>query len=157
MAVKPIPEQYHTITPYLFIKGVPQAIDYYKKIFGATETVRMPGPGGKIMHAEIKVGDSTIMMSEENVEMGAKSPATLGGSPFLLHVYVPDVDATTQKAIDAGAKLLRPVKDQFYGDRTGTVVDPFGFVWNIGTHVEDVSPEEMKKRMSAAMSQGAGA
>jgi PhnB protein len=157
MAVNPIPEHYRTVTPYLYIKGVPEAIEYYKKVFGATELVRMPGPGGKVMHAEIKIGDSIIMMSEENLEMGAKSPATLGGSPFLLHVYVTDVDAIAKKAVDGGAKLIRPVKDQFYGDRTGTVIDPFGFVWNIGTHVEDVSPEEMKKRMTAAMSQGAGA
>jgi PhnB protein len=154
--VKPIPDRYHTITPYLYIKGAAEAIKYYEKVFGATESVAMPGPGGKIMHAELKIGDSIVMLAEENRAMGALIPATLGGSPFLLHIYVTDVDAVTKKAVDAGAKLIRPVKDQFYGDRTGTVIDPFGHVWNIGTHVEDVSPDEMRKRM-AAMSQSAGA
>jgi len=156
-SVNPIPHGYHTVTPYLFVKGAAEAIEYYKKVFGAAEVVRMPGPGGKIMHAEIKIGDSTVMLADESPQMGSVSPVTLGGSPSLLHVYVADVDAVTQKAVDAGAKLVRPVKDQFYGDRTGTIVDPFGHVWNVGTHVEDVSPEEMRKRMAAAMSQTAGA
>jgi PhnB protein len=154
--VKPIAEGYHSVTPYLFIKGAASAIDFYKNVFGATERMRMPGPKGEIMHAELKIGDSVVMLGEENIQMGAKSPLSLGGSAISLYVYVTDVDATVVKATDAGAKLVRPVKDQFYGDRSGTVIDPFGHIWSVATHVEDVSPEEMKKRMATAMSQSAG-
>jgi PhnB protein len=153
--VKPIPEGYHSVTPYLYIKGAASAIDYYKNVFGAKEHVRMPGPNGRIMHAELQIGDSMIMLADENLQIDAKSPATLGGVASSLLLYVENVDAVTQKAVTAGAKLVRPVQDQFYGDRSGTISDPFGHVWTIATHVEDVSPEEMKKRMAKASSQAA--
>ena len=155
--VRPIPDGYHSVTPYLFIKGAADAIDYYKKVFGAQERMRMPGPHGEIMHAELEIGDSTLMLADENPNMGAKSPQTLGGASSSLHIYVENVDTVTQKAVDAGAKVVRPIKDQFYGDRSGTVIDPFGHMWSIATHVEDVSPEEMEKRAAKAMSQSANA
>jgi len=148
--VKPIPEGYHSITPYLYIKGAASAIDYYKKAFGATELFRMPGPDGKIGHAEIKIGDSPIMMADENAEIGALSPQTIGGTPMSIMIYVEDVDTVFNQAIAAGGEQIRPVADQFYGDRTGGLKDPFGFQWWIATHVEDVSPEEMEKRAKAA-------
>jgi PhnB protein len=154
--VKPIPDGYHSVTPYLFIKGAAGAIDFYKSVFGAKERVRMPGPNGRIMHAELQIGDSVVMLADEHPEMGVKSPETLGGSGTSLHVYVENVDAIAQKAVAAGAKLVRPVKDEFYGDRTGTIIDPFSHMWSIATHIEDVSPEEMKKRMAKAMGQSAG-
>jgi len=154
--VKPIPEGYHTVTPYLFVKGAADAIEFYKNIFGAKVVVQMPGPNGRIMHAELKIGDSLIMLSDENPQMGTHGPESLGGTATSLHVYVENVDHVAQKAVEAGAKLVRPVKDQFYGDRTGTLIDPFGHMWSVGTHIEDVSPDEMRKRM-AAMSQTAGA
>jgi PhnB protein len=148
--VKSIPEGYHSITPYLYIKGAASAIDYYKKAFGATELFRMPGPDGKIGHAEIKIGDSPIMMADENAEIGALSPQTIGGTPMSIMIYVEDVDTVFNQAIAAGGEQIRPVADQFYGDRTGGLKDPFGFQWWIATHVEDVSPEEMEKRAKAA-------
>ena len=148
--VKSIPEGYHSITPYLYIKGAASAIDYYKKAFGATELLRMPGPDGKIGHAEIKIGDSPIMMADENAEIGALSPQTIGGTPMSIMIYVEDVDTVFNQAIAAGGEQIRPVADQFYGDRTGGLKDPFGFQWWIATHVEDVSPEEMEKRAKAA-------
>jgi len=144
---KPIPEGYHSVTPYLIIKGASEAIDFYKKAFGATELFRMPAPEGKIGHAEIKIGDSPIMLADEFPEMGYKSPQTLGGSPVSLMIYVADVDTVFKQAIAAGGKEQRPVKDQFYGDRSGTLEDPFGHVWHVATHKEDVSPEEMERRM----------
>jgi PhnB protein len=153
--VKPIPNGYHSVTPYLYIKGAAKAIDYYKDVFGAKERVRMPGPNGRIMHAELQIGDSMIMLADENLQIDAKSPETLGGVASSLALYVENVDAVTQKAVTAGAKLVRPVQDQFYGDRSGTISDPFGHVWTIATHVEDVSPEEMKKRMAQLASQAA--
>jgi PhnB protein len=155
--VKPVPEGYHSVTPYLFVRGAASAIDYYKTVFGAQERMRMPGPNNQVMHAELQIGDSTIMLADENPQIGARSPQTLGGSTSSLHVYVENVDATAQKAVDAGAKLLRPVKDQFYGDRSGTIIDPFGHMWSIATHVEDVSPEEMQARVTKAQSQSANA
>jgi len=155
--VKPIPEGYHSITPYLFIKGAAAAIEFYKSVFGATERMRMPGPDGRIMHAELKIGDSVVMLSDENPQMGALSPQTIGGTGSGVNVYVADVDAATQKAVDLGAQLVRPVKDQFYGDRSGSIIDPFGHLWSVATHVEDVAPEEMQRRMKAAMGQVAGA
>jgi PhnB protein len=155
--VKPIPEGYHSLTPYLFVRNAAGAIEFYKSVFGATETMRMPGPNGQIMHAELKIGDSTVMLSDENPQMGALSPQSIGGTATGLNVYIANVDAVVQKAVDAGAKLVRPVKDQFYGDRSGSVIDPFGHLWSVATHVEDVSPEEIRKRASAAMSQTAGA
>jgi PhnB protein len=149
MAVKPIPDGYHTVTPYLIIQGAAQAIDFYKKAFGATEIVRMPDPQGRIGHAELRIGDSFIMLADEHHEMGYRGPRALGGTCVSLLLYVPDVDAMFARAIAAGAKEQRPVADQFYGDRMGTLEDPFGHVWTIGTHTEDVSPEEMKRRMAA--------
>jgi PhnB protein len=148
--VKPIPEGYHTATPYLIVKDAAHAIEFYKKAFGATELMRMPGPGGKIGHAEIKIGDSPIMLADEVPGMGFRSPESLGGSPISILLYVEDVDVVFSEALAAGAKIQRPVADQFYGDRTGGVTDPFGHVWYIATHKEDVSPEEMKKRAAAA-------
>lgn len=153
----PIPQGYHSVTPYLFIKGAANAIDYYKKVFGATERMRMPGANGKVMHAELQIGDSIIMLADEHPEMGARSPQSIGGASSSLHLYVQDVDSIAQKAVEAGGQLVRPVKDQFYGDRSGTVVDPFGHIWSIATHIEDVAPEEIRKRMAQATSQSANA
>ncbi len=154
MAVKPIPDGYHSATPYLVVRGAAKALEFYKKAFRATEHVRMDGPGGSVMHAEIKIGDSMIMLGDEHPEMGAKSPEAYGGSPVSVLLYVPDVDAMTRQALAAGAKEERPVTDQFWGDRMGSIVDPFGRKWSIATHKEDVSEaetarrfEEMKKQM----------
>ncbi len=151
--VKPIPDGFHTITPYLIIKGADKAIEFYKQAFGATEQMRIPGTEpGSIAHAEIKLGDSIIMMGEEHAAQGYRSPTVLGGTPVSLMLYVKDADALVKQAEAAGAKVLDAVQDKFYGDRMGTVEDPFGHVWHIATHVEDVSPEEMAKRAAAAMS-----
>jgi PhnB protein len=150
MKTKPIPDGYHTATPYLIVNDAARALEFYKKAFGATETMRFAGPGGKIMHAEIKIGNSPIMLADEYPEMGARSPQTLGGSPVSLVLYVENVDAWANQAVAAGAKVQRPVQDQFYGDRTGTFEDPFGHVWSIATHKEDVTPEEMQRRAAAA-------
>jgi len=147
---KPVPDGYHTATPYLIVKGAAQAIEFYKKAFGATELMRMPQPGGKIGHAEIKIGDSPIMLADESPDVGARSPQSMGGSPVSIMLYVEDVDKIFSQAVAAGAKVRRPVADQFYGDRTGGVEDPFGHLWYIATHKEDVSPEEMRKRAAAA-------
>jgi PhnB protein len=148
--VKPIPEGYHTATPYLIIKGAAKALEFYEKAFGAKETMRMSQADGRIGHAEIKIGDSPIMLSDEFPEMGARSPQSLGGSPVSILLYVADVDAIFAQAVAAGATVQRPVADQFYGDRTGGVTDPFGHVWYIATHKEDVSPDDLKKRAAAA-------
>jgi PhnB protein len=145
MAIKPIPEGYHSVTPYLMVKGAAQAIEFYKKAFGATEIMRFPGPDGKVAHAEIKIGDSPIMLADESD--ANRSPQTAGGSPVSLMLYVDDVDKTFKQAVSSGAKSTRPVADQFYGDRVGTLTDPFGHTWSIGTHKEDVSMEEMQRRM----------
>ncbi|MGB6547109.1 MAG: VOC family protein [Candidatus Acidiferrales bacterium] len=155
--INPIPRGYHSLTPYLFIKGAAGAIDFYKTVFGATERMRMPGPDGRIMHAELQIGDSIVMLSDENPQMGALSPQSIGGTACGLNVYLADVDAATRKALELGAKLVRPVKDQFYGDRSGSIIDPFGHLWSVATHIEDVAPEEMQRRMAAAMGQAAGA
>ena len=149
--VKPIPEGYHTVTPYLTVQDGTRALEFYKKAFGAQVVVRMDGPDGKVGHAEIQIGDSRIMLADEVPSMGGKSPQTLGGTPVALMLYVEDVDALFQQALKAGAKEDRPVKDQFYGDRSGSVFDPFGHKWFLATHKEDVSPEEMKRRMAEAM------
>lgn len=149
--VKPIPEGYHTITPYLVVKGAAQAIDFYKKAFGANEIYRFDGPGGKIMHAELQIGDSRFMLSDEHPEMGYTAPQSGGKAPIGLHIYVDDVDKLATQAQAAGIKVERPVADQFYGDRTGTFIDPFGHRWSIATHVEDVSEDEMERRMADAM------
>ena len=155
-AVKPIPEGYHSATPYLIVNGGANAIEFYKKAFGAKEIMRMPRPDGKIGHAEIKIGDSPIMLADEVPEMGHRSPQSLGGTPVSIMLYVEDVDAVAGKATAAGAKVLRPVENQFYGDRSGTFSDPFGHQWHISTHKEDVSPEEMKKRMAALAAKASG-
>jgi PhnB protein len=148
-----IPKDYNSVTPYLIVKGAAQAIEYYKKVFGATETVRMNGPDGKVGHAELKIGDSHIMLADENPSMGEghTSATTVGGSPVSLYVYLPDVDSVVKKAAAEGAKILKPVQDQFYGDRNGFIRDPFGHLWGIATHVEDVSPSEMAERMKKMM------
>jgi len=156
MAVKAIPDGYHSVTPYLIISGAADALEYYKKSFGATELLRIPAPEGKIGHAEIKIGDSPIMLADEFPEMGYKSPKTLGGSPVSIMIYVEDCDTVFKQAIAAGGTEQRPVKDQFYGDRSGTLEDPFGHVWHVATHKEDVSAEEMEQRASAAAAAGAG-
>jgi PhnB protein len=149
MSVKPIPDGYHTVTPYLIVKGAAEALEFYKRAFGATEIMRFPMPDGRVGHAEMKFGDSIVMLADEFPQMGAVSPQTLGGTPFGLCLYVPNVDELFAQAVAAGAKVERPVTNQFYGDRAGTVLDPFGHKWTITTHVEDVSHEEMQKRMAA--------
>ena len=148
--VKPIPDGYHTVTPYLIIKNAADALEFYKQAFGATELFRMAQPDGKIGHAEIKIGDSPIMLADEFPEMGYKSPQSLGGSPVSIMIYVEEVDAVFDRALAAGATVQQPVQDKFYGDRIGTLVDPFGHVWHVSTHKEDVSPEEMEKRAAAS-------
>jgi len=144
-----IPKGYHAVTPYLSVQGAADAIGFYKKAFGAKEIMRMSGPGGTIGHAEIQVGDSRIMLADEFPEMNFRSPRAVGGTPVNLHLYVPDVDKVVKKAVAAGATSLRPVADQFYGDRSGTLEDPFGHIWHIATHVEDVPMKELKKRAAA--------
>jgi len=146
---KPIPEGYHTATPYLIITPAAKAIEFYKAVFGATELERLATPGGKVGHAEIQIGDSRIMLADEFPEWDARSPKTIGGCPVSIMLYVEDVDAVVKRAVAAGATLFKPVADQFYGDRSGTITDPFGHKWTIATHIEDVSPEEMKKRAAA--------
>ena len=148
--VKPVPEGFHTVTPYLICDGASQAIEFYKKAFGAVEAVRMAMPNGKIGHAEIRIGDSFIMLADENSEGAAHSPQRYGGSPINVLLYVENTDAMLAQAVSAGAKIVRPIKDEFYGDRTATIVDPFGHTWYIHTHVKDVTPEEMKKAMQGA-------
>lgn len=148
--VKPTPDGYHSITPYLIIKGAATAIDYYKEIFGAQELLRIPQPDGRVGHAELKIGDSVIMLADEFPEMNTVGPKTLGNSPVGLMVYVDDVDAVFAKAVAKGATIHKDLADQFYGDRNGTIIDPFGHKWTIATHNEDVSPEEMQRRMSAS-------
>ena len=147
---KPIPDGYHTATPYLIIKDAASAIEFYKKAFGATELLRMARADGKVMHAEIKIGDSPIMIADEFPEMGVRGPKALGGSPASIFLYVGDVDAVTKQAIAAGAKVLMPVQDQFWGDRYGKLEDPFGHLWDIATHKEDLTPDEIHKRAAAA-------
>jgi len=150
--VKAIPDGYHAITPYLVCDGAAGAIAFYKKVFGAQELFPpMPAPGGKIGHAELRIGDSAVMLADESPEQGFRGPRAHNGSPVSLLLYVKDVDATFKAAVAAGAKALREVKDQFYGDRSGTLEDPFGHVWTVATHVEDVAPDEMERRMKAQM------
>jgi PhnB protein len=149
MPVKPIPDGYHSVTPYLIVRDGARAIDYYKQAFGATELMRMPGPGGKIGHAEIKIGDSPVMLADEGPMSENKSPAQYGGTPVPLMIYVDDVDTVFKRALSAGGKEVKPLQNQFYGDRSGTLTDPFGHCWTIATHVEDVAPDEMQRRMAA--------
>jgi len=149
--IKPIPDGYQTATPYLIVKGAAEAIEFYKKAFGATEMLRMADPQGRVGHAEIRIGDSVIMLADEHPAMGYRGPRTLGGSSVSILLYLADVDRVFERAVKAGAKAQRPVANQFYGDRSGTLEDPFGHVWTVATHVEDVPPEEMKRRAEAAM------
>jgi PhnB protein len=152
--VNPIPEGYPRVTPYLIVDDASAAIDFYSSVLGATERMRMDAPGGSIGHAELDVGDSVVMLADENPEVNARSPRSVGGSPVSLMVYVEDVDDVFARALEAGAKELRPVEDQFYGDRLGAFEDPFGHVWNVASHVEDVPPEEMQKRAAEAARAG---
>ncbi len=158
MATKtsPIPEGYHAVTPYLIIKDAANAIEFYKNAFGATELMRMADPGGTVQHAEMKIGDSVFMLAEEPAaanSLRGKSPRSLGDSSVVISLYVEDADATSAKAVAAGATLLAPVEDRFYGDRSGRLEDPFGHIWIIGTHVEDLTPEEMNERFESWMKQ----
>jgi PhnB protein len=150
----PIPEGYPRVTPYLIVDGAASAIDFYASVLGASERMRLPMPDGRIGHAELELGDSVIMLADENEPMGIRGPARIGGTPVTLHVYAEDCDATFERALAAGAKELRAVADQFYGDRSGQFEDPFGHRWNVSTHVEDVPPEEMEKRAQEAMTAG---
>ena len=152
--VKPIPDGYEGATPYLCCRGAADAIEFYKKAFGANERTRMVDPEGRISHAEISIGKAVIMLSDEHPEIEVRSPQAWGGSAVTIHLYVNDVDAVAAAAASAGAKLVRPVANQFYGDRSGTLIDPFGHRWFIATHVEDVSPEEMKRRLADVAKQG---
>jgi PhnB protein len=150
--VKPVPEGYPRVTPYLAVAGASDAIDFYTKVFGATERMRMPGPDGKIGHAELQLGDALIMLADEFPEMGHLGPKAVGGTPVTISIYVEDVDDVFERALDEGSKELRPIENQFYGDRTGQLEDPFGHRWSVATHVEDVPPDEMEKRAAEAMS-----
>ena len=155
MAVKPIPEGHHTLTPHLIVKGAGDAIEFYKKAFNAEELMCMRGPdGNSVMHGEIKIGDSIVYLADEYPQYGCVGPAALGGSPVTLHLYVKDVDAAFDRAVKAGATVKMPVADMFWGDRYGQVTDPFGHVWSMATHIEDLTPEECTKRGAAAMSGG---
>lgn len=144
-----IPKGYHAVTPYLSVQGAANAIAFYKKAFGAKEVMHMPGPGGTIGHAEVQVGDSRIMLADEFPEMNFRSPRAIGGTPVTIHLYVQDADKVAKKAVASGAKLLRPVADQFYGDRSGSLEDPFGHVWHIATHIGDILIKKLKKRAAS--------
>ena len=148
--VNAIPEGYRRVTPYLIVDGAAAAIDFYTSVFGASERMRMDAPEGKVGHAELEIGDSVIMLADEHPEMNARGPRSIGGTPVSLHMYVEDADGVYERAVEAGAKAVRPVEDQFYGDRLGSFEDPFGHHWHVATHVEDVSPDEMSKRMAEA-------
>jgi PhnB protein len=145
--VKPIPDNFPQVAPYLSVDGAQAAIEFYAHVFGAKERYRLPAPDDKIGHAELEIGNSVVMLADEFPEMGSLSPTTVGGSPVTLNVYVEDVDAVFEQATKAGAEVLSPVQNQFYGDRSGAFKDPFGHKWNVATHIEDVPPEEMQKRM----------
>ncbi len=149
--VQPIPTGFHSVQPYLVVNDAARAIDFYQRAFGAKENFRMAGPDGKIGHAELKIGDSTIMISDETPQSGTRSPRSLGGTTCGIFLYVPDVDTTFRQAVSAGAKQDQPVQDQFWGDRYGRLTDPFGHSWSLATHKENVPPEELKKRAKAAM------
>ena len=149
--VKPIPDGYPRVTPYLHVDGATRAIEFYSTVFGATERMRMAAPGGRIGHAELQIGDSVIMLADEFPDMNVRGPKTIGGTPVTVMVYVEDVDQVFNRALKAGAREIRPVMDQFYGDRSGEFEDPFGHRWNVATHVEDVPPDEMAKRAATVM------
>ena len=150
------PSGYHSVTPYLAVESASAAIDFCRTVFAATERMRMTTPDGKIAHAEIVIGDSTVMLADEFPDMDHKSPRAFGGSPVSIHVYVSDVDATAERAVAAGATMIRPVENQFYGDRMGTFADPSGHLWHVATHVEDVAPDELERRAAVAMRDAAG-
>lgn len=152
--VNPIPDGYPRVTPYLIVDGAAAAIDFYNSVLGATERMRMGGPDGKVGHAELEIGNSVIMLADEHPEMDARGPKTVGGTPVSLHVYVEDADSVFERAIESGAKALRPVEDRFYGDRSGGFEDPFGHRWDVATHVEDIPPDEMSKRAAEAAATG---
>lgn len=156
MAVKSTPDGYHSVTPYLIVRGGARAIDFYTKAFGAQELFRMEAPGGTLGHAEIQIGDSRVMLADEHPQMGARSPESIGGSAVHLMIYVDDCDAVFNRAIAEGATEMRPLRDEFYGDRTGNLVDPFGHCWTISTHTEDVTPEEIERRAAAYAKEQAG-
>ena len=147
--VEPVPKDMHTVTPHLVCDGAAEAIEFYKKAFGAVETARMQTPDGKIMHASVRIGDSTVMLVDEFPDYGSVGPKKLNGSPVTMHVYVPDVDRVFAQAVAAGATVRMPLENQFWGDRYGQVVDPFGHNWSIATHVKDMTPEEMKQAMQS--------
>lgn len=151
MALKAIPDGYHSITPYLIVRGAARAIEFYKQAFGATERLRLNRGEGKIAHAEVTIGDSVVMLADEVPEMGIVGPETLGGVAGSILLYVENVDEQFARALSAGAKVKRPVADQFYGDRSGTLTDPFGHVWSLATHTQEVSPEEMDRRFAEMM------
>ena len=151
--VNPIPDGYPQVTPYLCVDGASAAIEFYGKVFGAKERMRMPAPDGRIGHAELEIGDSLVMLSDEYPEMGHRGPKTIGGTPVTISVYVEDVDDAFERAVSSGATSVQEVEDRFYGDRTGTFEDPFGHRWSIATHVEDVPPDQMAKRAAEAMAQ----
>lgn len=154
-APKPIPEGMHSLTPHLVCAGAADAIDFYKRAFNAVEQARLPGPDGKLMHAAVKIGDSILMLVDENPQWGSLGPKALKGSPVTIHLYVPDVDATVAKAVAAGAKVTMPVADMFWGDRYGQLEDPYGHRWSVATHVRDLSPEEIKQGMAKMMAEHA--
>jgi PhnB protein len=147
MTAKPIPDGYHSVTPYLIVKGAAAAIEFYKRAFNATEIMRLGGPDGRVGHAEIQIGDSRVMLADEHPEMNALGPQSPGSSGVGFCLYVGNVDATVAQAIAAGAKVQRPLRDQFYGDRSATLEDPYGHVWTVATHIEDVPPDELRRRM----------
>jgi PhnB protein len=151
MPAKPIPDGYHSVTPYLYVSGAADALEFWKKAFGTTELLRMPGPNGTLSHAEVKIGNSIIMFADEHPDFGNKSPKTLGGVSGGFMIYTEDADAMFAKAVAAGATVFRPLADQFYGDRSGTVTDPFGHVWTIATHKEDLTPAQIDERFAAWM------
>lgn len=153
MAAKAIPDNYRRVTPYLVVKGAAQAIEFYTQVFGATVGMRLDSPDGRVGHAELKIGDSVIMLADEFPDMKILGPKAIGGSPVSLLIYVEDVDSTLPKAVAAGAEIKRPIQNQFYGDRSGMITDPFGHVWTVATHVEDVAPAEMERRATEFMKQ----
>ena len=148
-AVKSVPEGYPSLSPYLIVRDGAAAIQFYQKVFGATLRMKLDAPGGRVGHAELEIGNGLVMLADEHPEMGALAPTTIGGTPVGLHLYLEDVDAVAKKAIAAGATLKRPVENQFYGDRLGSIIDPFGHLWHISTHVEDVPPDEIGRRAAA--------
>jgi len=153
-AVSPLPSDYPRVCPYLHVDGASAAIQFYQEVFGATERMRLAGPDGRVGHAELAIGDSVVMLADEHLDMGIKGPRTLGGSPVALSIYVEDADAVVARAVAAGATLVRPVEDKFYGDRAGQIEDPYGHSWSIQTHVEDVPPDEMARRAAAMAAAG---